>query len=399
MKKKILIIIPILLIVFVIGFFIIKQMIWNYKVAHAVKIVELSRNDVFVFDDIKISKLIKTINGKLDTNPKIDTTKIGTQTVEFKYTTDEGYPVSFEVEVEVVDLTPPEIFSSKTKTIYTDYKGNLEEHLFCGDNYDDEPKCYIEGEYDIKTPGTYDVKFVGEDSSGNKKENSFTLIVKKPPTGGSSTEDEEELVDFSEIKTRYAGGNAKFGIDISQHQGDINYQKVKDAGVEFAYIRVGRGGGIGNDPVLDKKFVDNINGFQKVGIPVGVYFFSYAINNEEVTKDAKWVVNQLKDYKIDLEVVYDYEDWTDYQEYKLSFYHLTEVANTFNNYMKKNGYEGMIYSSKYYLEKVWFKQDYPVWLAHYTGQTDYQGTYKVWQLTESGKVPGITGAVDLDIRY
>ena len=398
MKKKWLILIPIFIIVFVVAYIFIKQLIWNYKVAHAEKIVELARNDVYVYSDMRISKLIKSINGDLDTNPKIDTTKLGPQKVKFKYTTFEGYPVSYEVEIEVVDVTPPEIFSTKAKTIYTNFEGNLEEHLFCGDNYDPEPKCTIEGEYDTKTPGSYDIKFIGEDASGNRKENSFTLNVKNPPKSTSAV-DESNAIKFSELKEKYAGDNVKFGIDVSQHQGDIDFQKVKDAGVEFVYIRVGRGGGVGKEPVMDKKFEQNIKGFNSVGIPVGIYFYSYAINQKETVRDAKWVVEQLKKYKVDLEVAYDFEDWNDYQEYKLSFYELTQVANSFNNYMEKNGYEGMLYGSKYYLRDIWFKQEYPVWLAHYTTQTDYQDSYRVWQLSDEGKVPGIDGLVDLNIRY
>ena len=224
------------------------------------------------------------------------------------------------------------------------------------------------------------------------------MLVKNPPKPSSSSAVHYDYIDFEDVKEKYKGEGKKFGIDISQHQGDIDFQKVKDAGVEFVYIRVGRGGGVGNDPVIDKKFEQNIKGFNEVGIPVGIYFYSYAINQKEVTRDAKWVVEQLKKYKVDLEVAYDYEDWADYQEYQLSFYELTQVANTFNNYMAKSGYQGMLYGSKYYLDNIWFKQNYPIWLAHYTNKTDYQG-YKVWQLTDEGKVPGIEGPVDLNIRY
>ena len=397
MKKKIIIII-IVLVLLVFSFFGIKRLIWNYKVAHAEKIVELATNQVIVYQsNMKLSSLIKNINGKLTTNPKIDTSKIGKQTIKFNYTTDEGYPVSYEVEIEVIDVTPPKIFQLKTKTINTGYDGDLAKSLFCGDNYDPNPKCTIEGEYDVNTPGEYDLVFIGEDQSGNVSKNSFTLTVrdKKPSSGGSGS---SSYTSFSEVKEKYAQEGAKFGIDVSHWQGDINFKKIKDAGVEFVYIRVGRGDGIGKDYVLDDKFERNIKGFNEVGIPVGVYFYSNANSSKDAEKEAKWIMKQIKNYKVDLEVVYDWENWSNFQDYDLSFYGLKDSYKSFSKVLRDKGYTPMLYGSKSYLESVW---DTPteVWLAHYTEQTTYMGKYNVWQLTDDGKVDGINGYVDLDIRY
>ena len=374
-----------------------------YQIKHAKKLVELKTNEVLVFEDIYLKDIIKNINGKIIDNKKIDTTKVGKKKIKFEYITDKKIKVPYTIEINVKDTTPPLI---KTFSRYTIYVGNdnFYENFFCGDNYDDTPKCTIEGEYDYNTPGEYNVTFKAEDSSKNISENNFTLIVKEKPTEQKEEKKEEEVqeeirTNYNEVIQKYKNDNTKIGIDISQFQGDIDFEKVKEAGVEFVYIRVGRGGGIGNTPVLDKKFKQNIKGFNKVGIPVGIYFFSYAVNKKEVKKDAKWVVKQLKKYKVDLEVAYDFEDWKDYKEYNLSFYNLTENANTFNNYMKEHGYNGMLYSSKYYLENIWFKQKYPVWLAHYTEQTDYTVEYKVWQICEDGKIEGINSKVDIDIMY
>ena len=397
MKKKIIIIL-IVLVFLVLSFFGIKRLIWNYKVAHAKKIVELATNQVFVYQsNVRVGTLIKEINGKLTTNPKIKTDKIGKQTIKFNYTTDEGYPVSYEVEIEVVDITPPKIFQLKSKTIYTGYEGDLAKSLFCGDNYDPNPKCTIEGEFDVNTPGVYDIKFIGEDQSGNKATNSFKLTVKDKPkstNGGGNN----SYTSFDEIKEKYKAENTKFGIDVSHWQGDINFKKVKDAGVEFAYIRVGRGDGIGEGYVLDEKFERNIKGFNEVGIPVGVYFYSNANSSKDASNEAKWIMKQIKNYKVDLEVVYDWENWGNFQDYDLSFYGLKDSYKTFNKTLKEKGYKGMLYGSKSYLETIW---DNPaeVWVAHYTEQTTYMGKINVWQLTDDGKVDGINGYVDLDIRY
>ncbi|MBR6137598.1 MAG: hypothetical protein IKQ06_05535 [Bacilli bacterium] len=397
MKKKIIIIL-IVLVFLVLSFFGIKRLIWNYKVAHAKKIVELATNQVPVYQsNIRIRSLIKEINGKLTTNPKIKTDKIGKQTIKFNYTTDEGYPVSYEVEIEVIDTTPPKIFQLKSKTVYTGYDGDLAKSLFCGDNYDPNPKCTIEGEYDVNTPGVYDLKFIGEDQSGNKSTNSFSLTIKDKPksTGGGGN---TSYTSFEEVKEKYKAENTKFGIDVSHWQGDINFKKVKEAGVEFVYIRVGRGDGIGKDYVLDDKFERNIKGFNEVGIPVGVYFYSNANSSKDAEREAKWIMKQIKNYKVDLEVVYDWENWGNFQDYDLSFYGLKDSYQKFNKTLKEKGYKGMLYGSKSYLESVW---DNPVevWVAHYTEQTNYMGKINVWQLCDDGKVDGINGYVDLDIRY
>ena len=110
------------------------------------------------------------------------------------------------------------------------------------------------------------------------------------------------------------------------------------------------------------------------------------------------MMKQIKNYKVDLEIVYDWENWGDFQSYDLSFHDLKETYQAFQKTVKEKGYKGMLYGSKSYLESIW---DSPseVWLAHYTKETSYTGTYKVWQLCDDGKVNGINGYVDIDIRY
>lgn len=401
MKNKVgkIIVIIVIVIALMIGvFFLVKQLIWDYKVAHAEKIVELGRTEIEVYEkNVRLNSLIKEINGSLTTNPKVNTDKLGKQTISFKYTTDEGYPVKHEVEVEVVDTTPPFIFQSSGKTINTGYDSDLAKDLFCGDNYDPNPKCTIEGDYDVNTPGQYALTFVGEDSSGNISKSNFTLTVRKPSSssGGGGT---YYYTDFDEIKENYQGENLKYGIDISHWQGDINFKKVKEAGVEFVYIRVGRGNGIGEDYILDDKFEQNIKGFNEVGIPVGVYFYSYANSAKDAEKEAKWVLDKIKGYQVDLEIVFDWENWGSFQYYDFSFHGIQEAYYAFQKTVVKAGYKAMLYSSKSYLETVWDRIE-GSWLAHYTSQTSYTGDYVVWQLCDDGRVDGIDGYVDLDIRY
>lgn len=389
-----------LLIVFLLVGWIGNKLYWNYRIRHAIIKVELNTNELPVYqEDVTVDLLLKELNGSLKTNPVIDTTKIGKQEVTFQYINEENLPISYTIEVNVVDTIPPLIFQSKSKTITVGYDGELEKELFCGDNYDPNPKCWIDGEYDVNQVGRYNLTFLGEDSSLNRSSNDFVLTVRAKSSSTGSSGSSSSYTNFDEVKEKYQGENVHFGIDISHWQGDIQFQKVKDAGVEFAYIRVGRGNGIGEDFVEDTKFLQNIKGFNEVGIPIGVYFYSNANSSADAEKEAKWILKKIKNYQVDLEIVYDWENWGDFQSYDLSFYQLTESAKAFSRVVQKAGYTGMLYSSKSYLLSVWREVSFPKWLAHYTEYTNYTGTYLVWQLCDDGKVPGINGYVDLDIRY
>ena len=276
--------------------------------------------------------------------------------------------------------------------------------ISCGDNYDNHPKCRIVGEYSLNDPGEYSVALEGEDKSGNATKHPFTLVVKeKSKTTHRKTSEKFEFTNYtnySDIYKQYKNKKTSIGIDVSHWQGDIDFKKLKKSKVEFAYIRVGRREEIEVDFVLDENFEKNIKGFNEVGIPVGVYFYSKANSVEDAKKEAKWVLSKIKKYNVDLEVVFDWENWNNYPEYNLSFYNLTEVAKAFSETVTKKGYTSMIYGSKSYLEDVWFPMDENIWLAHYTDQTNYQGKYKVWQVCENGKVNGINdNYVDIDIRY
>lgn len=290
------------------------------------------------------------------------------------------------------------MINSKTVTVGTE---EIESSFFCGDNYDSKPNCFIDGEYDLNTVGEYKLTYKGIDSSNNQVSKDFTLYVKpKTTSSGSTTKTPVVTTNFNDIVKNYKNENTKIGLDVSHWQGNIDFQRVKDAGVEFVYIRIGRGNGIGKEFVMDSKFKQNIEGFNKVGIPVGLYFYTYAASKKDAIKEAKWIVENIKDYKVDLEIAFDWENWSFYRDFNLSFYELTEVAKAFNKELNKHNYQGMLYSSKNYLENMWFEVDFPVWLAHYTKKTSYKGKYKIWQICDNGVVEGIPdNQVDINIMY
>lgn len=397
--KKIIILFIIIIILVLGGIFGYKAYI-NYKIEHTEKIVILHKDKIDVFENIKLKDLIKEINGELEENPKIKTTKIGKYKLKFKYyIPEEKITVPYEIEYEVVDSIPPIISMINSKTVTVGTK-EIESSLFCGDNYDSTPNCFIEGNYDLNTVGEYKLTYKGIDSSNNEVKKDFTLYVKPKTTSSSNNNTTRSNTYFTDIVKNYKTENTKIGLDVSHWQGNINFQKVKDAGVEFVYIRIGRGNGIGKEFVMDSKFKQNIEGFNSVGIPVGLYFYTYAASKQDAIKEAKWIVENIKDYKVDLEIAFDWENWSFYRDFNLSFYELTEVAKAFNKELAKHNYQGMLYSSKNYLENMWFEVDFPVWLAHYTKQTSYQGKYKVWQICDNGVVDGIPdNQVDINIMY
>ena len=374
----------------------------NYRIKHAKKIVKLKTTELEVYSDVKLSDIIEKINGKLINNPKIDTKKLGKEQITFKYINNDNIKVEYTINLNIKDTTPPIISLINNYIVTRGEKENIEKELFCGDNYDPNPKCYLKGDYDLNKVGTYSVEFIGKDSSNNISTHKMNIIVKeKNKSSKSQTNSEEniEYTDFNEVVKKYKTKKTQIGIDVSHWQGDIDFKKLKSSKVQFVYIRVGRGDGIGKDYILDDNFKTYIKGFNKVGIPVGVYFYSSANSLNDARREAKWVLKQIKKYDVSLEVVFDWENWDEFQKYNLSFYNLTEVANEFSKTIEKAGYKSMVYSSKNYLENMWYDLDSNIWLAHYTDKTDYEGKYKVWQLCNNGKVKGIKSSVDIDIRY
>ena len=399
--KRLLFVIILFLVIF---FFVLLILNFynKYRIKHALVHVELIENlDIEVYSKIKLSDLIREINGELIEDSEIKTTHLGTKEINFEYVNEENITVPYSFEINIVDKTKPIISQYNSKTIFVGDK-DFKDTMFCGDNYDNKPKCIIKGEYDVNTPGTYPLTFVGVDSSNNISSHDFDLIVKeKTKTSNYSGGDPfYNSLPLEDIITTYKTKDTKIGIDVSKWQKDINYKKVKKSKVEFVMIKLGGRDGIDGELYLDPKYKENIEGFNKQKIPVGVYFFSHAKNKEQALEEAKYVVKHVKEYDIDMPIAFDWENFESYRKYNLSFYSLTEVAKTFMDYIDKKGYQPILYSSKYNLENYWYETDYKTWLAHYTDQTNYVGNYYIWQLTANGKVDGIDkNVVDIDILY
>ena len=396
-KRKIIIISVIFgILLLSIGGYFIYRFIRVKTAKIEIKLVE--NLDADFADTLRVSSFIESINGKIVDDYYLDTDSLGKKKVNFQYVNDDGIKLKYSYEINVVDKEAPLIWLGKSYNVTKGSEDNLLEKIMCGDNYDKNPVCVIEGDYDLNNVGSYKLVFKATDSNGNTSEKKFTLNVNEPSDNKGSN-GVKTVTEFSDVIKNYKNDNTQIGIDVSKWQGDIDFSKLKNAGVEFVIIRVGSSNGINGENFVDSKFVQNIENANSVGIPVGVYFYSYANSVDRAVSDAKWIIDQIKDYKVELPIAFDWENWGSFNKYELSFFGLTNMAKKFMDTVKSSGYDAMLYSSKTYLENIWMNVDYPVWLAHYTKNTNYTGDYSYWQLCSNGRVDGINGDVDIDIRY
>lgn len=243
--------------------------------------------------------------------------------------------------------------------------------------------------------------------------------------------DPESLIPFNDVESedialaytdtskynhgKYASNyDIKRGIDVSHHQGTIDWKKVAADGVEFALIRVAyRGWGDAGTLNNDDKYATNIKAAQAAGIPVGVYIFSQATTIKEAEEEADKVLANIKGYTLQLPVVMDFEyaatgAGTGGRLYKanLTKAAATDICNAFCKKVADAGYEAMVYANydmlTNHLNASQISNNYKIWIARWNTSTGYAGDYSFWQFTDKGSVNGITGnngAVDLDFYY
>jgi GH25 family lysozyme M1 (1,4-beta-N-acetylmuramidase) len=211
-----------------------------------------------------------------------------------------------------------------------------------------------------------------------------------------------ETISAEQAVTKFENDGQSSGIDVSAHQGKIDWAQVKASGIEFAIIRCGFRGYTAGSIYEDAYFKSNIKGAISNGIMVGIYFYSVALNEEEALQEAAWVVEAIKSYNITYPVVYDFEDFNRGRTAGISSAQATSNAITFLNYVSSKGYTPMMYASKNDISSNFDRSrlsGYKFWLAHYTSATNYTGSYQMWQYTSKGSVPGISGNVDMNVAY
>lgn len=192
-------------------------------------------------------------------------------------------------------------------------------------------------------------------------------------------------------------------IDVSSHNGDINWEKVKEAGIKGAMIRVGYRGYGDATIVEDDCFQKNIAGAKDAGLKVGVYFFSQATTPEEAIEEAEYVTKKIWGRGVTLPVAFDMEPFMGNERFiNHDIKSKTEMADAFLKVISKFGYEPILYGNPTWLSNdvdISKLTEYPVWLAHYTFSTEWPYAFRMWQFTSQGRVSGINGDVDLNLIF
>ena len=210
-----------------------------------------------------------------------------------------------------------------------------------------------------------------------------------------------DKTEIQELQTSTA--NSRVGIDVSKWNGEIDWDRVKNAGVEFAIIRAGYRGSTTGGLVEDSCFAANMRGAAASGMPVGVYFFTQAVNEVEAVEEASAVLQLIREYELDYPVFIDTEGaGGNGRADNLDADTRTLVCEAFCRTIANAGYRAGVYASRNWYNNnlhVDNLEQYCIWLAEYRHTPLYQGYYHMWQYTSKGAVDGIAGNVDMNVSY
>ncbi|MCM1262638.1 MAG: glycoside hydrolase family 25 protein [Butyrivibrio sp.] len=220
--------------------------------------------------------------------------------------------------------------------------------------------------------------------------------------------DFSNMTESSGLKKYTEGGKkiSQIGVDISKHDGDINFERLKSDGIDYVMIRLGARGYSTGQISLDDKFVENMNAAVNAGLNIGVYFYSQAINQEEAVQEAYFVIQNIEPYRanINFPVAFYMENIVNDKARidGLARSDKTLIACTYLEVIKAAGYIPMVYGNKEWLIKnvdLTRLQDYDVWLSQDEETPDYPYLYTMWQYTTTGTVNGISGDASLNICF
>ena len=191
------------------------------------------------------------------------------------------------------------------------------------------------------------------------------------------------------------------GVDVSAWQGEIDWQKVKGAGIEFAFVRIGYRGYESGKLNEDEYGIANLEGAAAAGLKVGAYFFSQALSTKEVDQEIAYILKLLDGRNLDLPIVLDWEiPAANARTAKMDRRTLTDLQIHFIQEMKALGMEPMVYFNWHQSENLYYLnelEDAPFWLALYQDRMTFPWKVEYWQYTDKGQVPGINGPVDLNV--
>ncbi len=348
------------------------------------------------FSEVRLADAVKT-NAKLlapDTLFVTDTPGEHEQEIEVEY---EGEVFKFTLKYTAADTQPPVcLLDGSGNSILTGSAFDLNSLVSYADYCDPEPTLSYSGYVDTSAEGVYPITVTVADHSGNSISWDLNINVSSyQPEGYIDAGDRIEFGDFMQM---YAGDNRSFGIDVSRWQGEIDFQKVKNAGCDFVIIRMGYSAD--GTATTDEYYDRNIAEARAAGLKIGIYVYSEDNDANNAYGVGKWVVGKLGGTQTDLPVAFDWEDFYNFQDYKLSIHDMEQILDSFAAGVREGGYSTMLYSSKNFLERFWVNRDrYPVWCANYVSSNSYEGAHILWQRCGNGVIDGINGAVDLNVWY
>lgn len=212
---------------------------------------------------------------------------------------------------------------------------------------------------------------------------------------------DEESSGNSAVRT---AEGAKFGIDVSKYNGNIDWNAVRNDGVSYAIVRCGYRGSSSGSIIVDPFFTTNMEGAAAAGVPVGVYFFTQATTMVEAVEEASAVLNLIKQYDIKYPVFIDSEGaGGNGRADALGVEDRSNICQAFCETIRSGGYKAGIYASKNWFNKrldiTKFSGDDIIWLAEYADEPSYGGTFQMWQYSSGGRINGIEGRVDMNLCY
>jgi GH25 family lysozyme M1 (1,4-beta-N-acetylmuramidase) len=273
---------------------------------------------------------------------------------------------------------------------------DLNNYVSYGDDTDRHPKLTYTGTADPNKAGSYPIKATVTDASGNST--SWELTVKVVGSVPSQPSPYIPSMPFSTFVSKHKTANTRFGLDVSQFQGSIDFKAVKNAGCSFVFIRVGtKLGGFS----LDTYFKKNLDNAIAAGLDVGIYLYTSDHTDAAARDSARWIVSQLGGRKLTLPVAFDWEELDGFQNYGASINDVNRAYIAFKNELAQSGYSSMLYNTEPILNSLWLesvKSTSPIWLAQYTDKPTYKGDFGIWQVCY-GRIAGISANTDFNVLY
>ena len=198
-------------------------------------------------------------------------------------------------------------------------------------------------------------------------------------------------------------GDAMLGVDVSAHQGQVDWSQVAQSGMEFAMIRLGYRGYTSGGIYEDEYALENLSGAKNAGLQIGAYFYSQALTPEEAAEEARLCISILDGRGLDLPLVYDWEYVS--QEARTGNMDrdtLMACVEAFCSTVEEAGYDAMVYFNPALAESLLDLEElleYPWWLAMYSENMTFPHAVQMWQYTASGTVPGIPGNTDINLWF